>query len=406
MKKLIWLLVLVVVTACSKVTAPNAGFEVQDFGTTGSDFGFAVAALPTGVGAVVVGSTEGSLDGVNKGSSDAFIRHYDGGVVWANQFGTRASDSAYDVALHSSGVKYVLGDTRGALGFKVGSQDVFLRKYSSTGALLWTRQFGTTGDDFAKKVVVAGNFIYTLSQENNPYGFTVRKWNASGTVLLTIQNNQSVSSGEALAIDSLGNLHVAVNDSSLGPTTVKLFSYTPTGTLLSPQRTIFNPTIVAYAYDMIIDSSDNLYVVIHDQGADTSGRGAVLRKLTMAGIVVWSKNVGQNELFFSQSLALDNNGNIYVAGDVYQATFPGFVNAGQDDIFVRKYSPTGTVLWTFQIGGNKSDSAYGVAVSDAVYVTGSSDSNPNLVGDDSYGSNDAFLIQLKRSTGALVGIDQ
>ena len=77
-------------TSCdtTSLPVPEGKLEVQDFGTSGSDFGRGVAALPTGVGAVVVGSTDGSLNGVNKGTNDAFIRNYDGGVVWAKQFGT------------------------------------------------------------------------------------------------------------------------------------------------------------------------------------------------------------------------------------------------------------------------------------------------------------------------------
>ena len=66
---------------------------------------------------MVVGKPQGDLDGVNKGFSDAFIRKYDGGVVWAQQFGNRANDSGTDVALHSSGAIYVMGQT--SWGFRL-----------------------------------------------------------------------------------------------------------------------------------------------------------------------------------------------------------------------------------------------------------------------------------------------
>ena len=79
---------------------------------------------------------------------------------------------------------------------------------------------------------------------------------------------------------------------------------------------------------------------------------------------------------------------------------------GGDDIFVLKYSPAGARRWAFQLGGAENDVAQGIAVSDAVYVTGYSDSSPNLLGDAGYGSLDAFLMKLSKSTGALLGIDQ
>ena len=43
----------------------------------------------------------------------------------------------------------------------IGAADIFLLKYDSTGALLWTKQTGTTGRDFGYGVAVSGDgFIY------------------------------------------------------------------------------------------------------------------------------------------------------------------------------------------------------------------------------------------------------
>ena len=43
----------------------------------------------------------------------------------------------------------------------LGGYDIFLLKYNSSGALLWTRQTGTTSDDGANGVTVSGDgFIY------------------------------------------------------------------------------------------------------------------------------------------------------------------------------------------------------------------------------------------------------
>jgi hypothetical protein len=63
--------------------------------------------------------------------------------VWTRQFGTYHVDSPYAAAADSSGV-YVGGVTYGAFAGHTGSgnQDAFIRRYSSTGAKLWTRQFG------------------------------------------------------------------------------------------------------------------------------------------------------------------------------------------------------------------------------------------------------------------------
>ena len=65
---------------------------------------------------------------------------------WISQFGTPDSDIAGGVATDSTGV-YVAGSTVGVFPGQaaVGGIDIFLRKYSFTGSVLWTRQFGSGG---------------------------------------------------------------------------------------------------------------------------------------------------------------------------------------------------------------------------------------------------------------------
>lgn len=92
----------------------------------------------------------------------------------------------------SAGISYVAGETRGALRFKVGGQDVFLRKYDASGALQWTRQFGTTSNDFARDVTLDGSGnAYVLSIDSGT-SFRIRKFNPSGKLLQTITNTVGV----------------------------------------------------------------------------------------------------------------------------------------------------------------------------------------------------------------------
>src|SRR5262245_1827914 len=74
-----------------------------------------------------------------------------GNIEWLHQFGTATSDEASDVAVDASRNVYVVGNTDDALPGQaaVGGVDLFLRKYDSAGNEVWTRQFGTAGDDRA-----------------------------------------------------------------------------------------------------------------------------------------------------------------------------------------------------------------------------------------------------------------
>jgi gliding motility-associated-like protein len=76
---------------------------------------------------------------------------------------------------------------------------------------------------------------------------------------------------------------------------------------------------------------------------------------------------------------VDNNGNIIVIGRFNgTADFdggPGVFNLtsnGSSDLFVAKYTSTGTFIWAFRAGGTDRDAAYGVAIDNLnnIYITG------------------------------------
>jgi len=62
-----------------------------------------------------------------------------------------------------------------------------------------------------------------------------------------------------------------------------------------------------------------------------------------------------------KAMRVDRSGNVYAVGN-FTSTFAGVTSQGGSDIFVRKYSSTGSVLWTKIIGGLYNDIAYALAV--------------------------------------------
>ena len=88
-------------------------------------------------------------------------------VQWIRQFGSSDVDIAYGVAVNSSGV-YVVGYTIATLPGQTsaGSTDAFIRKYDSSGNVVWTRQFGTQGFDQAFAVAVDSTGVYVAGLTN------------------------------------------------------------------------------------------------------------------------------------------------------------------------------------------------------------------------------------------------
>lgn len=96
-------------------------------------------------------------------------------------------------------------------------------------------------------------------------------------------------------------------------------------------------------------------------------------------VVRFSSYLGGNAFEHIRDVAIDTQGNIYLAGGTASPDFPTTPGAydrsfnGWVDVFVTKLDPSGqTIIWSTYLGGPDYDRAYGIEVDagGAVYVTG------------------------------------
>jgi hypothetical protein len=304
----------------------------------------------------IVGYTDGTLGGQpSAGGRDVFVRKYDsaGKHLWTRQFGTASSDVAYGVALHDSGV-YVVGCVLGALPGQtaVGGLDVFVRKYSTAGKHLWTRQFGTTGHDYGFSVTVNPSGVYvagtvegalpgqTHAGGEDPRDVFVRKYSTAGKYQWTRQfGTTGADGGQAVASDGIGVYVVGYTDGVL------------------PGQ------------------------------ASAGARDVFVRRYDTAGKHKWTRQFGTGGWDEGYGLAVDASG-VYVTGGT-GGPLPGQVWAGGEDAFVRRYNKAGKAGWIRQFGTAGADQASGAAVNPSgVYLAGFSEGA--LPGQTSAGGRDAF----------------
>ena len=108
----------------------------------------------------VTGYTYGALLGPNAGGADAFIAKYTdaGDLLWTRQFGSAGNDFNFEIATDALGNIYTSGSTFGSLGAaNVGGQDIFLAKYNAAGVPQWFRQLGTSAEDAGGKLWADGS---------------------------------------------------------------------------------------------------------------------------------------------------------------------------------------------------------------------------------------------------------
>lgn len=119
-----------------------------------------------------------------------------------------------------------------------------------------------------------------------------------------------------------------------------------------------------------------------------------------AQTIQWSRT-GLSEGFeYGNGIITDDSGYVYVVGQCeFLTDFGGgvsFYSAGQHDIFVCKYSPTGQLLWMRHAGGSDGDvgSAIGLDAQRNVYIVGEIETTCYFSPTDSItsgGANDSFL---------------
>jgi hypothetical protein len=218
-----------------------------------SSEGYGVSA--DGLGNVyLAGVTEGDLDGENAGDLDAFVAKYDasGALAWTRQLGTAGPDYSFGVSADQRGNIFVTGFTFGSLG---GPQngfngDPYLAKYDATGALIWTRQFGSPETDVSYGVSADGlgnayltgyTHGYLDGRPGNPYTDAfLAKYNAAGTLEFTRQfGTGAYDDSRGVSADGLGNAYITgrldggdhVNGTSGGVAFVNKYQVPEPGTL-------------------------------------------------------------------------------------------------------------------------------------------------------------------------------
>jgi chitodextrinase len=116
-------------------------------------------------------------------------------------------------------------------------------------------------------------------------------------------------------------------------------------------------------------------VAAYDSAGNTSAQSASQCATTLSTAGPWVKTFGNSGADEGTSVACDSSGNIIIGGAFSGSVdFGGttLASAGGKDIFIAKYSSSGTLLWAKRFGGAADDEANGVAVDSQanIFLTG------------------------------------
>jgi uncharacterized delta-60 repeat protein len=352
----------------------QAGGQIFDYwlatlGGSGSSYGNE-AAIDSAGNSYGVAITNAA----GEGNFDLLFVKYDpsGTLQWQRTLGGVASDRSYAITLDLSDNVYIAGQTNST---GEGSSDLLLVKYNSAGTIQWQRTLGGAAADYGRAVAIdsAGNvylFGYTSSAGTGVQSLLLAKYNSSGT----IQWQKTLGgSGQdiayEIAIDSSDNVYAVGRTNSVNSSYfVSLLAKFDSAGNLQWQRTIqeMNPASVA------IDSNNNVYMV----GISVDAGGSwdfLLVKYNSSGTIQWQRTFGGAGSDQANKISIDSADNVYILG------FTNGAGEGANDLLFAKYSSTGTIQWQRVLGGVEGDVGQSMAFDsvDNVHLFGNTGNYPN-----------------------------
>lgn len=155
------------------------------------------------------------------------------------------------------------------------------------------------------------------------------------------------------------------------------------------------------AKGMICDAAGNIYITGFITGSASfgdkvfntaGGKDIFVAKLNSSGTWLWVVTGGGLASESAQSLALDDAGNIYVAGLICgPGTFGAYTTSsfGEEDVLVAKLDPSGNWLWAATAGGVYDDQCQAIAFDPRGFLmlAGQVKGNAIFGGGQSHGNN-------------------
>ena len=258
------------------------------------------------------------------GGMDVFVAKFSasGDHVWSKAMGGTSDDVGSAVGVDGGGNAVVTGYFQGTANFgggslsSAGGEDIFLAKYSSSGAHVWSQRFGGVGADRGTAIAVAG----------------------TGDVALTGYFNATADFGGGAFV-------------STGASDIFLAKYSSAGTHAWSKAWGTNYTVGEVSHGVALDATGNIALTGSLVGPLDFGGGPLVEngsydifvaKFSASGAHLWSKRFGVLYDDSGNAIVMDAGGNIIAAGYFSEGVdFGGgeLLSPGYYDGFLVKFGP-------------------------------------------------------------------
>jgi hypothetical protein len=356
---------------------------------SGGTYGAGVATDSSG-NVVFTGSMYGAVDFGGgalpySGSGNSYLVKYDGAGnhLWSQSF---ADGTPQGIAMDGSDNVLLLVEFAGTVDFgggplvSAGSTDMAIAKFDSAGNHLWSARFGD-------------------SDIQRPSGITTDSFD---NVLVTGEFRGTVDFG--------GGPLVAAG---LGTLDIFLVKFDSGGSHVWSRQ--FGDTLNQWGRQVAVDPWDSVLLAVYFEGGVDFGGGvltsggdqdAAVAKFDASGNHLWSAAFGGTGMQKAFDVAADDQGNLLLAGYFRDSLdFGGGIltSAGGNDVFLARFTPGGSHLWSAGYGDNETQYAYDVEITSGgrAYLLGGCAGSLDLGGGPltcEPGGEDVYLAQFSLQT--------
>ncbi|MEI6090665.1 MAG: SBBP repeat-containing protein [bacterium] len=338
--------------------------------------------------------------------SDAFVLKFssDGSqLIFSTYLGTAQADQAKDLKIDPNGFVFVIGEARSSAfpitanavqkTYSGGPVDGFLTVFSPDGKdLVYSTFIGGTGDDFPRKILLDGDFLYIVGHTRST-DFPV----TANAYQKTIGGNRDAflikyrgQGTETLFSTFIGG---SLDDSGIGMCFDANKNIIFTGNTFSTNYPVTNDAV-----QKTLAGDDDVMVT----------------KFNPAGNLIYSTFIGGKASDRANDIRCDEFGNYYLTGMTKSNNYPTTLKALQktyiskEDVLVTKLNPNNpSLLYSTYLAGNNEDWGRSIACyGNTVIVTGYTSSSDFLISDNAYkktfsGNRDIFLTKFSPDEGTL-----
>ena len=361
-------------------------------GGTNYDYGYHVVQTSDG-GYAVAGMTQS----FSAGDFDFFLVKFNlwGNVQWARSIGGFGGERGYSVVQASDG-GYVIAGYSGSFGPVL--HDLFLVKFSSSGAFEWVKTVGGTDYDEGWSVVQTSDSGYAVVGYTGSFGaggddlFLV-KFNSSGSFEWARTVGGTNDDWGYSVIQTLDNGYaVAGYTYSFGAGDRDLFLVKFNSFGLVEWARAVGGTSDDWGFSVAQTNDGGYAVVGGTQSFGAGGWDLFLVKFSSLGALEWAKAVGGTGDDYCRSVVQTSDGGYAVAGMTQS------FGAGSADLFLVKFSSSGAFEWAKAVGGTDYDEGWSLALtSDGEYAVAGWTTSFGA------GNEDLFLVKFDADGNSCIG---